>query len=81
MDRGPPGLDNARMGGRLNNWTIDTRNDFAVGMQNALFVMLRPPGATFSREQAIRLAAYLVAMADGEAFSDFVQTLEAVRAT
>lgn len=43
---------------------IDTTNDFMVGSQGDLIVLLRPPGRAITKVAALRLAAYLVAMAD-----------------
>jgi hypothetical protein len=72
---------------------MDTTNDFGVGMVTgdhtvqgrtthvAEFVMLLQPRAPFSRQQALRLAAYLVALSEPEAFDDFLRVLDAVRRT
>lgn len=44
---------------------METMNDFAVGMLgDDRFVLANPPRAPFTREQALRLAAWLVAVSE-----------------
>jgi hypothetical protein len=71
----------------------ETTNDFGVGMLTAEhtvrghttrveeFVLCLPPRGPFSREQGLRLAAYLVALSAPEGFDDFLRVLNAVRRT
>lgn len=58
---------------------IDTTNKFLIGVQGDEIVALRPLPQRFSVEDALLLAAYLVALAEG---SDrgvlFGETLKAV---
>ena len=46
---------------------IETINDFLVGRnKSGQFVMVNPPRGPFTREQALRLAAYLIIMSNDE---------------
>jgi hypothetical protein len=54
---------------------IDTTNRFGVGVNGALIVVIRG-GLTLSRDDALNLAAWLVALADE---GEFGPLLEAVR--
>jgi hypothetical protein len=58
---------------------IDTRNDFAVSAQGSGILLLRPPapGQAITREQALRLAAWIVALCGGwEAFEPVLAAVE-----
>ncbi len=44
---------------------IDTMNKFMVASQGDKLVLLNPPRGHISKDDALLLAAYLVAMADG----------------
>lgn len=61
---------------------IVTHNDFAVGWRDGWLSMALPPvpDARFTREQALRLAAWLVVLA-GYDDEDFARVLVAVRST
>lgn len=58
---------------------LDTSNRFRVGVSGAHIVMLRPPRGSITKEDAINLAAWLVALADDG--DKFRATLEAVENT
>ena len=45
---------------------MDTRNKFGVGTQGNMIVILTNPGPVLNKEEALNLAAWLVAMADDE---------------
>jgi hypothetical protein len=59
---------------------VDTRNKFWVGVggQDEI-VLLNPPPERFSREDALNLAAWIVALADRG--GRFAEVLQAVRET
>lgn len=60
---------------------IDTLNKYGVGMSGARINMLMPPRGTMSPDDALNLAAWLVAMAEGMTNTEFTDVLEAVRNT
>ena len=63
---------------------LDTTNDQLVGVQGGTLVTILLPKARMTPAQAIRHAAWLVAMAeavDPDAHYAFEQTLDAVRGT
>ena len=64
---------------------IDTRNEFFVGARgDDSILILRAPAGPLSKAQALRLAAWLVALADddpGAPVSEFSHVLAAVMAT
>lgn len=49
---------------------IETMNDHLVGVQNDMITMVLPPLAPMTKDEALRMAAWLVACADplGERF-------------
>lgn len=59
---------------------MDTTNEFLVGSGGDGIVILRPPRGSITKEQALRLAAHLVAMADYSdghaAFKDLLDAVE-----
>lgn len=66
--------------GESNVDDIDTNNDCLVGARGGRIVMMAPPYAPMSKERALRLAAWLVVIADpgGEKFA---KVLAAVKST
>lgn len=60
---------------------IDTMNKFMVGIQGNEVVMLLPPPPRLSPDDAMLLAAYLVALAEHKAEHSFESVLEAVIGT
>ena len=58
---------------------FDTSNKFMVGVSGAHIVMLRPPRGSITKEDALNLAAWLVALADEG--DKFPAQLEAVQNT
>lgn len=59
---------------------INTINDFLLGTNGESFGFLIPPAGAMSKEQALRTAAWLVALAD-PLQSDFPAVLKAVMGT
>lgn len=59
---------------------IDTSNDFLVGSNGEKVVIMNPP-RQMTHDQALRLAAWLVAIADGEGSHKFADVLRAVQST
>lgn len=59
---------------------IDTSNDHLVGTQGGRIVILMPPLAPMDKDEALRLAAWIVALADFEG-DRFPAVLEAVQNT
>lgn len=59
---------------------IDTTNDHLVGLQGGRVVMLMPPLGPMDTDEALRLAAWIVAIADLDG-DRFTAVLEAVRKT
>lgn len=59
---------------------IDTTNDFLVGVQGADLVVTRPPVGRITKPQALRLAAYLVVLAE-DLPGEFDGILAAIRNT
>lgn len=57
----------------------DTLNKFMVGISGARITFLRPVPHTISMDDALNLAAWLVALADGR--DKFPAVLEAVQST
>lgn len=58
---------------------IDTLNRFVVGMIGGKIAIVFPPIAPITKEQALNLAAHLVALADtSENHADFLNVLKAV---
>lgn len=60
---------------------IDTFNKFAVGHGAAGLTILLPPLGLVKPDDALLLAAYLVALAEPSASHPFADVLAAVRAT
>ena len=60
---------------------MDTLNKFAVGALDKSVVVLIPPQGPVSPDDALLLAAYLVAIAEPSASHPFADVLAAVRAT
>ena len=61
---------------------IETLNKFLVGVRGDEIVIMNPPRTLISKEDALLLAAYLVAMADtSEGHEQFERVLEAVEST
>lgn len=58
--------------------TIDTTNRFLVASIDGQVAILNLPTTPISRLEALNLAAYLVAMADGWEEPTFEEVLEAV---
>ena len=58
---------------------LETGNKYMVGVSGGRIVMLRPPRGSFSNEDALNLAAWLVALADLD--GKFPAILEAVQNT
>lgn len=58
---------------------VDTTNDFFVGVQGNRVVIMRPVPNLLTKEQALRLAAWLVALADDDC--EFPAVLKAVQNT
>lgn len=56
---------------------IDTSNDFFVGSRGADIVLMKTPG-TMTKAQALRLAAWLVILADDDEVR-FNEVLEAIK--
>ena len=61
--------------------SLDTLNKFAVGGLGDSIVLLMPPQGPITSEDALVLAAYLVALAEPRASHPFADVLAAVRAT
>ena len=61
--------------------SLDTLNRFAVGALDKSVVVLIPPQGPVSPDDALLLAAYLVALAELGASHPFAEVLAAVRAT
>ena len=61
--------------------SLDTLNKFAVGSLADSVVVLIPPQGPVSPDDALLLAAYLVAIAEPSASHPFADVLAAVRAT
>lgn len=57
---------------------MDTTNDFFVGVLGDGIAILNPPRGKITKEQALRLAAYLVLLAD-DTGAEFPKVLEAVK--
>jgi hypothetical protein len=57
---------------------IDTFNKFLVGMRGETIIIGMPPRTPLVREEALLLAAYLVALADpsGERFRRVLEAVE-----
>jgi hypothetical protein len=60
---------------------IDTLNKFGVGGAAGGFVITRPAFLPMSADDALLLAAYLVAIAEPQATHTFAEVLAAVRST
>lgn len=63
---------------------VNTMNDHVVGVQNGLITMALPPLCAMHIDEALRMAAWIVVIADGiepGAESKFVDIVEAVRST
>ena len=61
--------------------SIDTTNDYAVGMSAGRIVLTNPSGTRImSKATALRLAAWIVALAE-ERDGEFQEVLDAVMAT
>lgn len=60
--------------------TIETINDSLVGMRGADEIVVHGSTATMSRAKALRLAAWIVAIAD-PLDEEFTQLLQAIRRT
>jgi hypothetical protein len=62
---------------------IDTFNKFAVASSGTRIRILRPPweGSDLSPDDALLLAAYLVALAEHDATHKFAEVLKAVEST
>ena len=61
---------------------IETTNDHLVGRRGDHTIVTFPPHAPMGRDEALRLAAWLVAVTDESAdYSDFHAVLEAVSQT
>lgn len=62
---------------------IDTLNKFAVAASGRGIIMLLPPsrGASITPDDALLLAAWLVAIAEHEASNTFEDVLKAVQST
>ena len=58
---------------------IETVNDHLVGIQGGNVVMVLPPTAPMPHEEALRMAAWIVAIADDD--DRFGAILAAVRST
>lgn len=58
---------------------IDTTNHFLVGVRGDGLIVVNQPVGVISRERALNLAAWLVALADRD--DKFEKLLEAVRNT
>ena len=58
---------------------INTMNDHLVGVQGGRIVIVMPPLGPMDRDEALRLAAWIVALADDE--NTFGDVLEAVQNT
>lgn len=69
-----------RQANQRSNMDIDTSNEFIVGaIGDDLTVMLAPRLQHISKDQALRLAAWLVAMADDD--NKFPEILKAIQNT
>lgn len=53
-------------------------NEFLVSMQGDKIAILMPPRGPITKEQALRLAAWIVSLADplGEAFADVLNQVQ-----
>lgn len=60
---------------------LDTSNKFMVGVSGAHIVMLRPPRGSITKDDALNLAAWLVALADDTPPHKFLSVMEAVQNT
>ena len=60
--------------------SIDTLNKFAVGSLADSIVVLIPPQGPVSPDEALVLAAYLVALAEPRASHPFAEVLAAIKA-
>lgn len=58
---------------------MDTTNDFLVSMRGEAIIIMLAPRVPITKEEALRLAAYLVAMADDK--NEFPEILKAVQNT
>ena len=61
--------------------SLETLNKFAVGGLGESIVVLNPPRGPVSPDDALLLAAYLVALAELGASHPFAEVLAAIRAT
>lgn len=59
---------------------IDTTNDSLVAVNNQGVLIIMPPRGPMPKDKALRLAAWIVALADPVG-DEFAATLEAVRNT
>lgn len=59
---------------------IDTSNDYLVGARGDGLVVMRPP-RSLTMDEALRFAAWLVVMADGQGEHRFSDVLSAVEET
>jgi len=57
---------------------IDTFNKFMVAMKDDKIVMIRPPLQPITKEEALLLAAWIVALAEDNE-DEFQQVLDAIR--
>lgn len=56
---------------------IDTSNVFMVGVSGGRIILLKPPRGSFSNEDALNLAAWLVALADdGDKFPAILDAVQ-----
>lgn len=66
--------------GKFEKKVIDTTNDYMVGVQGTYIVMGSYPRTHMGKDRALRLAAWLVALADpGD--DEFREVLKAIRET
>lgn len=55
--------------------TIDTFNEFFVGLRGDEIVICNPPRQPMSKERALRLAAWIVACADNGEFDGILKAV------